>query len=81
MNQDHANMIMIGLLAVNTLLMIYCAYNCASEEFRVAGQKGQLANSGATEAKPAAPAAKPAAPAAGAAKAPGWAIGIPPRKR
>jgi len=38
MNQDHANMVMIGLLAVNTLLLIYCSYKSSSEEFRKPGQ-------------------------------------------
>jgi len=31
------SMIMIGLLAVNTLLLIYCAYKGSSEEFRAKG--------------------------------------------
>lgn len=50
MNQDHINMIMLALLAINTLLLMYCCYKSSSEEFR-AGQKtsGSFANDGATK--------------------------------
>jgi hypothetical protein len=88
MNQDHVNMIMLALLALNTIMLIYCCVKSSSEEFARDTKRSSAIKSGVatTQApvKTAAPAtpspAKAAAPTA-AAKAPGWAVGIPPRSR
>jgi hypothetical protein len=87
MNQDHVNMIMLALLALNTIMLIYCCVKSSSEEFardttRSSAIKSGVATTQAPPVKTAAPAtpAKAAAPTA-AAKAPGWAVGIAPRSR
>ncbi len=33
MNQDHVNMIILALLALNTIMMIYCSIKQSSEEY------------------------------------------------
>jgi hypothetical protein len=81
MNQDHVNMIMLALLALNTIMLIYCSVKRASEEFRDTTRSSAIKSGVATTQAPVTPApAKAAAPTA-AAKAPGWAIGVMPSRR
>ncbi len=54
MNQDHMNMIMLALLALNTIMLIYCCAKSSSEEFRNDTSKGGsvIKHRGATQAQP-----------------------------
>ncbi len=53
MNQDHMNMIMLALLALNTIMLIYCCAKSSSEEFRNDQSKGGsvIKHQGATKAQ------------------------------